>query len=162
MEETYVQSLIRDDPTCDGTTKPSSHNYWTSALGPWSCNYWSLSTLDPVLHHKRSLCKWDTHTLQWRVASARFNWRKPVKQQKPSTAKNKYIVFVFFFKSMGEVERQRKRDRGNFVWAMPRQTREARDHKDTNSDKAALMGSNITITDILKNSPAQLHLCAME
>ena len=112
MEETYVRSLIRDDPTCDGTTKPSSHNYWTSALGPWSCNYWSLSTLDPVLHHKRSLCKWDTHTLQWRVASARFNWRKPVKQQKPSTAKNKYIVFSFFFFFLIAWGKWRDRERG--------------------------------------------------
>ena len=45
---------------------------------------------------------------------------------------------------------------------MSHQTRGARDHKGTNSDKAALTGSNTIITGTFKNPPAQLHLCAME
>ena len=38
---TWVWSLIREDPTCRGATKPVRHNYWACALEPVSCNYWS-------------------------------------------------------------------------------------------------------------------------
>ena len=41
MQETQVQSLIQEDPTCHRATKPVHHNYWSCALGPWSCNYWA-------------------------------------------------------------------------------------------------------------------------
>ena len=28
MQETWVQSLGQEDPTCCGATKPMCHNYW--------------------------------------------------------------------------------------------------------------------------------------
>ena len=28
MQGTQVQSLVREDPTCRGATKPANHNYW--------------------------------------------------------------------------------------------------------------------------------------
>ena len=41
MQETQVRSLVREDPTCRGATKPVRHNYWACAL-------------EPVLRSKRS------------------------------------------------------------------------------------------------------------
>ena len=43
--ETWVRSLLREDPTCLGTTKPAGHNSWACA--------WSLC-LKPVTGNKRS------------------------------------------------------------------------------------------------------------
>ena len=36
MQETWVWSLIWEDPTCCGATKPVHHKYWTCALEPRS------------------------------------------------------------------------------------------------------------------------------
>ena len=41
MEGTRVRALVREDPTCRGTTRPMSHNYWACALKPASHNYWA-------------------------------------------------------------------------------------------------------------------------
>ena len=42
MQGARVQSLVQEDPTCCGTTKPVCHNYWACALEPTHHNYWSL------------------------------------------------------------------------------------------------------------------------
>ena len=39
MQETWVQSLVWEDPTCCRATKPKSHNYWACAPEPRNCNY---------------------------------------------------------------------------------------------------------------------------
>ena len=31
MQETWVQSLLQEDPTCRGAAKAMRHNYWTCA-----------------------------------------------------------------------------------------------------------------------------------
>ena len=36
---TWVQALVREDPTCRGATKPMRHNYRVCALEPTSHNY---------------------------------------------------------------------------------------------------------------------------
>ena len=41
MQGTGVQSLVREDPTCCGATKPVRHNYWACALEPLSHKYWA-------------------------------------------------------------------------------------------------------------------------
>ena len=41
MQGTQVRSLVQEDPTCHGATKPMHHNYWACALEPASHNYWS-------------------------------------------------------------------------------------------------------------------------
>ena len=49
MQGTRVQSLVWEDPTCRGATKPVSHNYWacmSQLLKPVG--------LEPMLHNKRS------------------------------------------------------------------------------------------------------------
>ena len=44
MQETPVQSLVQEDPTCQGAAKPRVHDYG------------SPCTLEPVLHNRRSRC----------------------------------------------------------------------------------------------------------
>ena len=41
MQGTQVRSLVREDPTCHGATKPVHHNYWACTLEPVSHNYWA-------------------------------------------------------------------------------------------------------------------------
>ena len=41
MQGTRVWSLVREDPTCRGATKPVRHSYWACAPGPACHNYWS-------------------------------------------------------------------------------------------------------------------------
>ena len=50
----WVLSLVREDPTCHGATKPMCHNYWACALQPTSCNYWNHHTLESEVANKRS------------------------------------------------------------------------------------------------------------
>ena len=61
MQATQVWSLLREDPTCCGATKPVRHNYWACALEPASHIYWACvpqlrkpAHLEPVLRNKRS------------------------------------------------------------------------------------------------------------
>ena len=63
MQGTQVQTLVWEDPTCPGATKPVHHNYWDCALEPASHNYWARvpqllkrACLDPVLRNKWSHC----------------------------------------------------------------------------------------------------------
>ena len=63
MHGTRVQALVREDPTCLGTTKPVRHNYWACPLEPVSHNYWAHvlqllkpASLESMLCNKRSHC----------------------------------------------------------------------------------------------------------
>ena len=63
MQGTWVQALVREDPTCRGATKPVCHNYWACALEPASHNYWAHvpqllkpACLEHTLCNKRSHC----------------------------------------------------------------------------------------------------------
>ena len=49
MQGTWVQALVREDPTCRGATKPVRHNYWARVpqLPKPVC-------LEPVLRNKTS------------------------------------------------------------------------------------------------------------
>ena len=40
MQGTPVWSLVQENRTCHGATKPLCHNYWACALEPSSHNYW--------------------------------------------------------------------------------------------------------------------------
>ena len=44
MQGTWVRALVREDPTCQGATKPVHHNYRVCSLEPVSHNYLSLCT----------------------------------------------------------------------------------------------------------------------
>ena len=41
MQGTQVRSLVREDPTCHGATKPVHHNYWACTLELTSHSYWA-------------------------------------------------------------------------------------------------------------------------
>ena len=41
MQETQVRSLVREDPTCHGATKPVGHNHSAWALEPGIRNHWA-------------------------------------------------------------------------------------------------------------------------
>ena len=64
MWRTWVQSLVREDFTGLGATKPSYHNYWACAL-------------ESVLCNKRSYCNEEPEHCNWRVAPPHWNQRKP-------------------------------------------------------------------------------------
>ena len=48
IQGAWVQSLVLEEPTCCGATKPMCHNYWACALEPASHNYWSPHALEPT------------------------------------------------------------------------------------------------------------------
>ena len=61
MQGIWVRSLVREDPTWLGATKPVCHNYWACTLEPTSHNYWARVPqllkpvcLEPILRNKRS------------------------------------------------------------------------------------------------------------
>ena len=61
MQGTRVRSLVQEDATRCGATKPMRHNYWAYALEPVCRNYWARMLqllkpvhLEPVLRNKRS------------------------------------------------------------------------------------------------------------
>ena len=64
-QETELQSLVQEEPTCHKATKPASHNYRAYILESMPCN-------------KRTHCS-ETPQLE----------KVHVKQQRPSAAKNK-------------------------------------------------------------------------
>ena len=51
MQGTGVLSLVREDPTCHGATKPVRHNYWAHLP-----QLLKSVRLEPVLRNKRSHC----------------------------------------------------------------------------------------------------------
>ena len=57
MQETWVWSLIWEDPTCCEAPKPVCQNHWACALEPGSCNDWAHafhSPCSPKLEKSRS------------------------------------------------------------------------------------------------------------
>ena len=61
MQGTWVWSLVWEDPTCCGATKPACRNYWACTLESTSHNYWARVPqllkplcLESVLCNKRS------------------------------------------------------------------------------------------------------------
>ena len=51
MQGTRAQSLVWEDSTCQGATKPLHHNYWAHML-----QLLKPMSLEPVVHNKRSHC----------------------------------------------------------------------------------------------------------
>ena len=74
MQETWVWSLAREDPTCPGATKPVRHNYWACALEPVLCSKRSHDNEKPTHHKKSSPCLPQlekAHAWQWRPNTAK-------------------------------------------------------------------------------------------
>ena len=69
--DTWVQSLVREDPTYCGATKPVCHNYWAHALEPGNRNcrahIWQLlKPACPRAHatQQEKLLQWEAHVPQ--------------------------------------------------------------------------------------------------
>ena len=80
MQETQVQALVWEDPTCRGAAKPVRHNYWACALEPVRHNYWAHvpQLLKPACPSACALQQekppqGESRALQRRVAPARRN-----------------------------------------------------------------------------------------
>ena len=56
MQGTGVRTLVQEDPTCRGATKPMSHNYWSHVLQLLSPRAATTEAahLEPVLCNNRS------------------------------------------------------------------------------------------------------------
>ena len=103
MQGTWIRSLVREDSTCHRETK-SALRYWTRALEPRSCNYWSPCTLEPMLCKREKPPQWEAHPPQpesspcsaplekactvkaWRSQKQKINKSA---QSRPGAAKNK-------------------------------------------------------------------------
>ena len=92
VQGTWVQSLLREGPTCHGATKPVHHNYWACALEPVSHNYWAHEPqllkpahLEPMLHNKRN------HHSEKHVHRNEEEPPLAAQQWRPNAAKNKLI-----------------------------------------------------------------------
>ena len=68
MQDTRVRSLVWEDPTCQGATKPGHHNCWACALEPGSCNHWNHMLLKPerprACASPEKSPQWETRSLQ--------------------------------------------------------------------------------------------------
>ena len=96
VQGTWVWTLVQEDPTCHGATKPVRHNYWACALEPASHNYWAHAPracepqllkpmhLEPMLRNKRSHCneKPMYHNETPTLASTRESLRAAMKTQR--------------------------------------------------------------------------------
>ena len=89
MQGTWVWSLVQEDPSCRGATKPVRHNYWACALEPASHNCWSPCAWSPcsttreatAMRSPRTATKSSPRSLQLEKAH--------MQQWRPNTAKNK-------------------------------------------------------------------------
>ena len=96
MQGTRVRSLVREDPTCRGATKPVRHNYWACALEPASHNYWAhVPQLLKPTHLEPMLCNKRSHHNEKPAHRNESSPRSPqleearAQQQRPNAAKNK-------------------------------------------------------------------------
>ena len=108
MQETLVQSLVWEDPTCGRATKSMRHNYWACALGPGSLSYWA-SVWEPlklacprprVLCSQRSYHNEKSVHRNWRVAPLAATREKACAVTKSqNNPQNKQINKKIFWKS---------------------------------------------------------------
>ena len=84
MQETQVWSLIWEDPTWRGATKPVHHSYSAFVLEPGSHNNWSLHALEPVLPIGDATAMKTMHTAAREQPRLTVTREKPGQQQWPA------------------------------------------------------------------------------
>ena len=101
MQGTPVQSLVWEDSTCPGATKPVHPNYWASALPPTCYNYWAsvLQLLKPMSSRAcapkpEKPLQWEAHAL---LLESSPQLRKATFTARPTTAPPKIKIFKFIF-----------------------------------------------------------------
>ena len=84
MQGTWVRSLVGEDPTCCGATKPMSHNYW------------SPQGLEPVLPNRRPP-QWEARTPQLESSFLSLQLEKLLHSNKdPSQTKISYFFKCYY------------------------------------------------------------------
>ena len=98
MQETRVWSLVWEDPTCCGATKPVHHNYWACALEPGNCSYWAQvpQLLKPACPRACTLQQkkpphWEACTTQ--LEKSLHNNQDPAQPKINEIIKNKFSPF---------------------------------------------------------------------
>ena len=79
MQGTWVQALVREDPTCHRAIKPMRHNYWAWALepvlpllSPWATTTEARAPRARAPQQEKPP-QWQAHTLQQIVAPGHRN-----------------------------------------------------------------------------------------
>ena len=88
---TQVPSLVWEDPTCHGASKPVCHNYWA-----WVLELPKLAYLEPMLHSERSHLSEESSSHLPQLEKALGQQQRP--QFKHRTVLT-FISFFFFFNS---------------------------------------------------------------
>ena len=83
VQETWVWSLVWEDPTCCRATNPMCHNYWADALEPARHNYRA---------HTRQLLKPVCSRAHAQPEKKPLEGEPRARQQRPSTAKTKNVL----------------------------------------------------------------------
>ena len=75
MQGAQIWSLVREDPTCRGATKPVRHNYWACEPQLLSPRAATTEARAPRAHapQQEKPPQWEARAPQWRVAPARRN-----------------------------------------------------------------------------------------
>ena len=88
VEGTWVQSLVREDSTCCGATKPICHSYWAWALEPMSSSYWTPMPYNLCSTTKETMAATSLRTTaKSRPCSPQLK-KTSARQWRPSTVKN--------------------------------------------------------------------------
>ena len=102
-QETEVQSLAREVPTCLRASNPVHHSCWACAPEPRSHSHWAhvQQLLKPKCPRAPALQQekppqWEAHTLQRRAAPAHRSWRKaqPAMKSRHSQKEKKKKKFL--------------------------------------------------------------------
>ena len=80
LQETWVQSVVQEDPTHNRATESMRQNYGTYALETKSCNYWRPPALELMLWNERSHCNEKSMHQKQRVAPTCTTREKPSQQ----------------------------------------------------------------------------------
>ena len=98
MQGTWVQALVREDPTCRGATKPVRHSYWACALEPMSHNYWAHAppSLKPLCSRARAPQQekppeWEARALQMKTQHSQNNKLIKINKFKKQTNKKNTV-----------------------------------------------------------------------
>ena len=93
MQGTRVRALVREDPTCQGATKPMRHNYWalhSRAREPQLLSPHATTTKACTF---RARAPQQEKPLQWEATKSSLRSSQLEKahaqQQRPNAAKNK-------------------------------------------------------------------------
>ena len=106
MQGTWVRSLVQEDPTCHGATKPVRHNYWACALEPTSHNSWAYvpqllkpACLEPLLRNKGSHHNEKPVHRKEEQPPLAATKESPCAATKTQRSQKKIIIIKIFFKS---------------------------------------------------------------